>query len=217
MKNGRFCPELSDMTRLQAHVKIESIADTASPYMPYVYARLVQQQKKEIDPFALYCQSQLKGLLILVQEKAKLESPLQILFINDAKEFFPAFNVYMHLGKQSKIECVMTTIANSLAPSTSYVDIELESEAELECVRAHSDSYAMMLDFMRVHLKEQAKAKVVDLQKPKASSKFHLHMLHESMKAESSFYALSLVDEKKIITFRQTLSMLSKKRVHFSR
>lgn len=196
IKNGRVDLELSNLSQVPSSIIIERLETSRSPYMPFVHAKLVQRQKKETDPFSLYCQASLQGLLIIIPEGLELNVPLQIISYTDSSKLLPTSNCYIHVGKEAKIELVMTALKSEYGQSASYVDIDLESNSTCEVTRLNADSEAIMLDAMTVHLKKNAFIKVCDLHMPKAPSKFHLHVIHHQKESKSEFYALSLIDEK---------------------
>ena len=188
--------ELSDIQDVDKSIIIESLESGVSAYMPFVHAKLVQNQKQELDPFVLLCQAQLSGLLLIVPEGLKVLTPLQIIFLSQKDVAMGTSNTYIHVSKKGSLELIFTSICHQFTQTASYIDIELETGACLEVARAPSDSKAMRLDAMTIHLKKEAKVKVVDVTKPEAPSKFHLHVIHEQEKCDSIFHGLSLIEEK---------------------
>lgn len=194
--NGQVNLELSNISRIANDVIIEKLEANSSPYMPFVHAKLVQRQKKELDPFALYCQSSLKGLLIVVKDGHKLEAPLQIITFFDQALCLPSVNVYLHVGKNASCEIAHTSVHEGFGQSTSFIDLDIDHGGACEFTRLHADAPSIMLDTMRVHLKKESKVNVFDLNMPDHPSKFHLHVIHHQPNSISNFHALSLIEEK---------------------
>jgi Fe-S cluster assembly protein SufD len=197
IKNGCVDLELSCISGLAKSVIIEALDQSQSPYMPFIHAKLVSKQKHEKDPFVLLCQSQLQGQLIIIPENTKLTNPLQLIYLTEQDKVFPTVNTYIHVGKKASVELVLTSVCNQKTQIGSYIDLDLDSESDVQIVRSTGDSIAMMFDTMSIHLKKDAKVKIVDISQPEAPSKFHLHVIHEKTGADSAFHALSVIDEKK--------------------
>lgn len=195
--NGSLNLELSNISKISSGLILEKLENNSSPYMPFVHAKLVQMQKKELDPFALFCQSSLKGLLAIIKDEIRLEAPLQIITCFDTKQQLPSVNIYLHIGKNAYCELIHTSVCFGFGQTTSFIDVDLDQGARCSVTRLNQESSSMMLDTMRVHLKKEAKVNVFDLHMPKVASKFHLHVLHHQEKSESTFHALSLIEEKK--------------------
>jgi Fe-S cluster assembly protein SufD len=196
LHNGLLNLELSDISRISKAISIEKLESSQSAFMPFVHAKLIQRQKMELDPFALYCQASLKGLLVLIKDDMKLEAPLQIITYFDSSKYLPTCNIYLHLGKNARSEIIHTSVHCGEGPSTSFVDLDLDQGAICAFTRLHADSLSIMLDHMSVYLKKEAKVDIYDLIMPKVPAKFHVHVQHLQPHSESTLHALSLIDEK---------------------
>lgn len=195
--NGHLDLSLSDLSRWDKRCHIDSLEGGSSAYMPFVHAKLVAKQKKESDPLTLLCQSKLEGLLVIIPEDIVLEMPLQIIHLSDETNLMPAFNSYIHVGKNARFECAVTAISNAKTPMTSFVDIELEQGAHALCHRALNDSSSMMFDSYMVTCKKEATFKMIDLHIAQSPSKCHVHVLHQGEGSSSELYALGLMHELK--------------------
>lgn len=194
--NGILDLSLSDISRISKDIVVEPLEKSTAAYMPFIHAKLIQRQKKELDPFVLYSQAFLKGLLVMIKEGVPLQAPIQIITYFDTKQCLPSANIYMHVGKQSCCELIHTQVHQGEGRSSSFIDIDIDQKGVCSFTRFNADSLSMMLDTVRVHLKKEASAFIYDLNKPQAPSKFHLHMIHDQKHAKSNFYALNVMEEK---------------------
>lgn len=194
--NGVLSWELSDISRISKGIIVDMLEKNTSAYMPFIHAKLIQRQKKELDPFVLYCQAALKGLLIMIKEGYQLEAPVQIISYFDTKQCLPLANIYMHVGQNASCEVIHTHVHKGQGQSTSFVDVDIDQKGSCVFTRFNTDSLSMALDTMRVHLKKQASVSVYDINRPQAASKFHLHTIHHQKDSQSTFHALGLIEEK---------------------
>jgi Fe-S cluster assembly protein SufD len=196
IKDGVIDFELSNLSALPKQVVIDPLESSTSPYLPFVHAKLVQNQKKQLDPFALFCQARLQGLLLIIPENLQLDVPLQIHFLSEKPGALATFNSYIHIGKQARAKLIFTHLSSQDSPMTSYSDIDVEDEGVLELVRLPSESATVRIESMAIHLKKAALSTVIDLEEPKRASKFHLHVTHEKKGASSKLYSLSVAKAK---------------------
>lgn len=196
LENGIINLDLSDTSRLPKGIIIENLENSQSPYMPFVNAKLIQRQKLELDPFSLYCQASMKGILVVMPDATPVEVPLQIITVFDGSKILSSTNIYVHVGKNVTLEMIHTHICFNKCQATTFIDVDVDQASSCEITRINSDLETMMFDAMRVHLKKDASVKVFDFNIPCVPSKFHLHVMHHQKQSKSILYALSMICSK---------------------
>lgn len=196
-KNGKLDLESSNLKDVSKSIVIDSLEGGRSPYMPFVHAKLISKQKKEVDPFVLLCQSKLEGAVIIIPDSIKLSKPLQLVFLADEQETMSTSNVFVHVGKDSECDIVVTAVAGACSKMASSFDVQLEERAKLKLYRAVNDSQAMMLDSYEIACKKESHFSCFDLHVAKAPSKCHIHVIHQGENSSSQLEALAVMEEAK--------------------
>jgi len=195
LHNGIWEKGYSNTCRLQNKILIETLEGAKSSYMPFVHLKMQGVQKKEKDPFILATQAMMQGILIVIPADTKFEKPIQLVFSQD--ELLSFSNVYIHVGKNSEVEFVLSRSSQSKGAQMLYIDIECESQSKVKIHRYSSQDFTIKLDAIKAHLKKEASFDMIDLSMPSCFERLKLHVVHQDENANSKFNALGLVRGKK--------------------
>lgn len=132
--NGRYAPELSNLTAYENEIVILPIDQAMRAYGTFLSARWQLTLKEEQDPFA---KANLAlgedGVVIYVPPKKQVETPLQIIEVITSDEGLLHPQVHLMVGAESQLDLIRTTEvqAGSHFVSNGLIDIALEPAAQV--------------------------------------------------------------------------------------
>ncbi len=162
--NGRYSPELSDITALPSEVIVLRLRDALNQYGTFLQGRLSRTIKEEIDPFATLNIALIKtGLFIYVPPKVVVDTPIQCIhLISSDRPVVVNPRIHFFLGKESKVKWIYdhTCLKDFEYFSNGVIDIACEEGASFEQYGVLNPCHqGWNLEATRVTLKRDAKFK----------------------------------------------------------
>ena len=199
--NGRFSPELSDLSALGSKVVVSELSAAMNTYGAFLSNQWTAALKDETDAFAVANAAlHSGGVLIYVAPRTQVSAPIQLLRIVHGQGVLSLPRLHVFLGSEAEASLVSTTVeieASGYALN-GVCEVTLEDNARLHFSQATQglSANAWLLDALRARLKRHSVLNTVAYTDGAMTMRNDYRIILAGEGAEAALNGLWMLDEK---------------------
>lgn len=202
--NGRFSPDLSNLTALPSSVVVQPLDKAMGTYGAFLNSQWTRSVKDEADPFVLINAAlHTEGCFIYVAPKTLIETPIQLLNVMDCGDapmlLMPRVQAFVGARSETTFISTYAQLSGEGLSLNGAVDFSIEEDAHVKFVQdaCGFDDAFWGFEAFRAVLKRDSTLKTIQVNQGASALRFDYRVALAGENAEASLNGVWMLLDKR--------------------